>query len=132
MKIAVSPSNGLTIPSSPVALSSKRRLVVPTAMIRPPAARAMLRRSAVAASIRPHSACMAWSAVASALIGGKVDPVALAQPLGVTHESLPAAQVHPLVQRRADPRFAAPAFELGGDDPRIVEHQDVAAVQQAG
>ena len=35
MKIAVSPSNGRMTPSSPQALSIRRRLVVPTAMIRP-------------------------------------------------------------------------------------------------
>src|SRR5665213_3889798 len=40
MKIAVSPAKGPTTPSSPVALSSRRSAVVPTATMRPPAARA--------------------------------------------------------------------------------------------
>ena len=72
MKIAVSPSNGWTRPSASAALSIRRRLVVPTAITRPPAARAALMRSAVAASIRPHSACILWSSVSSALTGRKV------------------------------------------------------------
>ena len=72
MKIAVSPSNGRMMPSSSAALSSRRRLVVPTAINRPPAARAAFSRSAVAASIRPHSACILCSSMSSALTGRKV------------------------------------------------------------
>ena len=68
----LSPSKGRIRPSSPQALSSRRRLVVPTAMIRPPAVRALLSRPATLASIRPHSACIAWSPVSSALTGRKV------------------------------------------------------------
>ena len=40
MKIAVSPVNGWIVPSSVVALSKSRSEVVPTATMRPPAARA--------------------------------------------------------------------------------------------
>ena len=46
--------------------------VVPTATIRPPAARAAFSASAVAASIAPHSLCMTWPSVSSALTGRKV------------------------------------------------------------
>ena len=42
MKMAVSPSKGRMIRSSPVALSSRRRLVVPTEIRRPPEARTAL------------------------------------------------------------------------------------------
>jgi hypothetical protein len=33
------------------------------------------------------------------------------------------------VQRGADPCFATPTFELGRNDPRVVEHQNVAWTQ---
>jgi hypothetical protein len=64
--------------------------------------------------------------------GTKGDGVALAQALAVAHEGLPAAQVDPLVQGGADPRFAALAFELGRDHAGIVEHQHIARAQQRG
>ena len=59
--------------------------------------------------------------------------IALAQSFGVAHERLPAAQIDPLVQRRADARLAAQLhpLELRRDDAGIVEHQAVARVQQA-
>ena len=62
----------------------------------------------------------------------EVDGIALAQPPPVADERLPAAQVDPLVQRRADFRLAAAAFELRGDHAGIVEHQHVAAAEQSG
>ena len=62
----------LISPSSPAALSNSRSEVVPTAISRPPSARAAFSRSAVARSILPHSACMRWSAVSSALTGRNV------------------------------------------------------------
>ena len=58
------------------------------------------------------------------------DARSVAHALGVANESLPAAQVDPLVERRADARLAPPAFELGRNDPGIVEHQYVARPQQ--
>ena len=62
----------------------------------------------------------------------ELDHVAVAHALGVAHERPPRAQPGALVQRHADPRLAAPAFELGGDDARVVEHQHVAGAQQVG
>ena len=53
----VSPAKEWITPASSAALSSRRKLVVPTAMIRPPFARTALSRAAVSGSIRPHSAC---------------------------------------------------------------------------
>ena len=61
----------------------------------------------------------------------KVDPVAIPHPLGIAQEGLPLAQAQALVQRRADPRFAARAFQLGGNDAGVVEDQDIARAQQA-
>jgi hypothetical protein len=58
MKIAVSPANGLIVPSSVAALSSSRSDVEPTATMRPPARRAALSASAVAAPTTPDSACI--------------------------------------------------------------------------
>ena len=68
MKIAVSPSNGRIVPSASAALSS-RRSAGGADRDHPAArrARAALSRSAVAASIRPHSACIRWSAVSLGL-----------------------------------------------------------------
>jgi long-chain fatty acid transport protein len=43
---------------SVAALSSRRRVVVPTAIRRPPLARTAFSRSAVVRSMRPHSACI--------------------------------------------------------------------------
>ena len=77
------------------------------------------------------------AAVLAALVGDRgdagaeIDPVAVAQPLGVADEGAPGARPLALVQGRADPRLAAPALELGGDDPGVVEHQQVAGAQQA-
>jgi hypothetical protein len=77
-------------------------------------------------------------AVLVALDRGGADPmaefdhVAVAHPLGVAHEGPPRAQARALVQGDADPRIAAAAVELGGDDARIVEHQHVAGAQQVG
>ena len=51
MKIDVSPANGRIVPCSAAALSTSRSEVVPTATIRPPALRAALSASAVAAPI---------------------------------------------------------------------------------
>ena len=62
----------------------------------------------------------------------KFDGIAGAQPLGVADEGLPAAQVDPLVQRRANPGIAAPTFQLGRDHAGVVEDQHIAAPQQAG
>ena len=59
----------------------------------------------------------------------EIDRLADAQPLGVADESLPAAQVDPLVERGADAGVAPSPFELGGDDARIVEDQTVARPQ---
>ena len=71
-------------------------------------------------------------------LGDGLDPaaedelVALLHPLGVFEEGLPAAQVDPLVQRRADLclTVGAAAFELGGDDAGVVENQNVAGAEQ--
>jgi len=60
------------------------------------------------------------------------DDIARPQPLCIADEGLPAAQVDPLVQSRADPRFPAPPFELGGNDLGVVEHQHVAGAQHVG
>ena len=65
-------------------------------------------------------------------IGGKLDFIARAQSLAIADEGLPAAQVDPLVQGRADPCLAPAAFQLGGNDARVVEHQHIARAQQAG
>ena len=54
MKIAVSPSNGVTVPSSVLALSRSRSEVVPTATMRPPALRAAFSAAAVCAEMLPH------------------------------------------------------------------------------
>ena len=62
--------------------------------------------------------------------GAEIDAVAGAQPPGVADEGAPGARPLALVQGGADPRLAAPAFELGGDDAGVVEHQHVAAPQQ--
>ena len=61
----------------------------------------------------------------------EIDRVADARALGVAHERPPVARPLALVQRRADPRLAAPPFELGRDHPGIVEHQHVARPQQS-
>ena len=63
-------------------------------------------------------------------IGGKLDCLANPQPLGIADEGLPAAEINPLVQRGANARFSAHAFELRRDDAGIVEHQHIAAPQQ--
>ena len=58
MKISVGPEKARRRPLASAALSRSRSAVVPTATIRPPAARTALRRSAVSASRCPISACM--------------------------------------------------------------------------
>ena len=62
------------------------------------------------------------------------DLVAQFHPLGIADEGLPAPEVHPLVQGRANLRFpvSAAAFELGGDHAGIVEHQHIAGTEQRG
>ena len=60
----------------------------------------------------------------------EIDRVASAQPLGIAHESLPAAQIDAFVQRGTDPSFTTAAFELRGDHPRVVEHQHIAGAQK--
>ena len=72
MKIAVSPENGAIMPFSSAALSRSRSDVVPTATMRPPAARAALRAAAVSFEIEPDSACMRCACVSSAFTGRKV------------------------------------------------------------
>ena len=62
--------------------------------------------------------------------GAEIDPVAVAQPPGVADEGAPGARPLALVQSGADPGLAPSAFELGGDDARVVEHQHVAAPKQ--
>ena len=57
----------------------------------------------------------------------EIDRVAVAQPPRVADERAPAARPFALVQRRADPRLAATALELRGDDAGVVEDQQVAA-----
>ena len=52
--------------------TGQRSTLVPTAMMRPPASRTRLRRRAVAVSMQPHSACIAWWAVSCALTGRNV------------------------------------------------------------
>ncbi len=54
------------------ALSSSRRLVVPTATTRPPSRRTWLMVSAVSAVISPRSACMRWSVTRSTRTGRNV------------------------------------------------------------
>ena len=58
--------------------------------------------------------------------GRKRNAIARAQPLAIADKGLPAAQIDPFVQRRADPRFAACAFQLRWNDAGIVEHQHIA------
>jgi len=53
MNNRVSPAKGRTFPSSVAALSSRRRLVVPAATIRPPACRVAAMRPAVSAESTP-------------------------------------------------------------------------------
>ena len=53
MKIDVSPAKGRMVPSSSAALSSSRSEVVPTATMRPPAARAAFSAAAVSALTVP-------------------------------------------------------------------------------
>ena len=61
---------------------------------------------------------------------GECNRIADMQPLAVADEGLPAAQIDPLVQRRADPRRAAVSFQLRRDNAGIVEHQHIACPQQ--
>jgi hypothetical protein len=62
------------------------------------------------------------------------EAVAFLHALGVADERLPAPEVDPLVQGRADLRLAigTAAFELGGDHAGIVEHQHIACLEQRG
>jgi hypothetical protein len=60
----------------------------------------------------------------------EVDPVAVAHPLGVADEGAPFARPLALVEGGADPRLAAPPFELGRDDARVVEDEHVAGAKQ--
>ena len=62
----------------------------------------------------------------------EIDALAGPQPLPGPGERAPAARRHLLVQRRLDPRLAAPSPQAGGNDPGIVEHHDVAGPQQPG
>ena len=62
----------------------------------------------------------------------EIDHVAVAHALGVAHEGPPVARPFPLVQRRTDARLAALAFQLGGNDARVVEHQHVTGLKQRG
>ena len=66
MKIEVSPAKGRTCPSSSAALSSRRSAVVPTATIRPPAARAAFSASAV---VGRHLAVLGMHAVLGHVVG---------------------------------------------------------------
>lgn len=57
--------------------------------------------------------------------------IAIVEPSGITDEGTPPPWPFALMERRADAGIAAPPFELGGDHPGIVEHQQVAGVQQS-
>ena len=76
--------------------------VVPTAISRPPDARTAFSRSAVSASIRPHSACILCSLVSSALTGRKVPAptcrVSVSRPMPCALQRLDQARRE--VQRR--------------------------------
>ena len=64
----------------------------------------------------------------------EADAVADRQPLGRTDESLPAVRCRSHVQRRVDLRDGvatpAQAAQLRGNDPGVVEHQQIAGVEQ--
>ena len=62
-EIAVSPENGMTMPSSRAAVSSRRVAVVPTATIRPPAARVALIVAAASAGMMDSRA---WARASAA------------------------------------------------------------------
>ena len=70
MNNRVSPAKGRTFPSSVAALSSRRRLVVPAATIRPPACRVAAMRLAVSAESTPFGVHLVVARVGDLL--GKV------------------------------------------------------------
>ena len=63
-------------------------------------------------------------------VHAEIDGLADAQAFRVADEGLPAPEVDPLVQRRADAGIAAGAGELGGDHPGVVEHQYIVGAEQ--
>ena len=67
--MSVQPDFSSNVPSSCANDSSVRQLVVPTQMIRPPAARVRFKSSAVSAEIMQNSECMWCSEISSALTG---------------------------------------------------------------
>ena len=64
--------------------------------------------------------------------GTKVDAVTDFQALGVADKGPPSPRILPLVQRDADLRSPPRSEQLGRNHPRIVENQDIAALQKAG
>jgi hypothetical protein len=77
------------------------------------------------------------ASVGGAVGCGRADPlaelnqVALANSPSVPHERTPAAGTFSLVERRADRGIAALAFQSSGNDPGIVENQQVAGAKLA-
>ena len=61
----------------------------------------------------------------------EIHMVALAHPPRIAKEGAPAPRALALVKGGADPRPASRSFELGRDDPGVVENEHVSTAQQA-